>query len=34
MKNKFTTLFLKYALKGLFAFGILDARYEPPLTKI
>ena len=33
MKNKFTTLFLKYALKGLFAFGILDARFEPPLTK-
>ena len=33
MKNEFTTLFLKYVLKGLFPFGILDARLEPTLTK-
>ena len=33
MKNKFTTLFLKYVLKGLFPFAILDARFEPTLTK-
>ena len=33
MKNKFTTLFLKYILKGLFPFGIIDARLEPTLTK-
>ena len=33
MKNEFTTLFLKYGLKGLFPFCILDARLEPVLTK-
>ena len=33
MKNEFTTLFLKYVLKGLFPFAILDARFEPTLTK-
>ena len=33
MKNEFTTLFLKYVLKGLFPFGILEARFEPTLTK-
>ena len=33
MKNEFTTLFLKIILKGLFPFGILDARFKPTLTK-
>ena len=33
MKNEFTTLLLKYVLKGLFPFAILDARFEPTLTK-
>ena len=33
MKNEFRTLFLIYVLKGLFPFGILDARFEPTLTK-
>ena len=33
IKNEFTTLFLKYVLKGLFPFGILKARFEPTLTK-
>ena len=32
-KNEFATLSLKYVLKGLFPFGILDARLEPTLTK-
>ena len=27
MKNEFTVLFLKYELKGLFPFGILDIRF-------
>ena len=33
MRNEFTALFLKYVLKGFFPFGILDARFEPTLTK-
>ena len=33
MKNKFTTLYLKYALKGLFPVRILDARLGLTLTK-
>ena len=31
MKNEFTNFFLKYVLKGLFHFGILDAKFEPTL---
>ena len=34
IKNEFSTLFLKYVLKGIFPFGILDARFEPRLTKM
>ena len=33
IKNEFTTHFLKYVLKGLFPFGILDTRFEQTLTK-
>ena len=33
MKNGFTTLFLKYVLKGLFPYGILDVRFEATSTK-
>ena len=33
MKNEFTTLLLKYILKGLFPFGIFDIGFEPTLTK-
>ena len=33
MKNEFTKLFLKFVLKGLLPFGILDARFETTLTK-
>ena len=33
MKNEFTTLFLKYVLKDLFPFSILDVKFEPRLTK-
>ena len=33
VKNDFTTIFHKYVLEGLFAFGILDERFEPTLTK-
>ena len=33
MKSEFTRLSLKYVLKVLFPFGILDARLEPTLTK-
>lgn len=33
MKSEFAALFLKYVLKSLFAFGILEARFEPGITK-
>ena len=32
IKNQFTALFLKYVLKDLFAFGIVETRFEPTLT--
>ena len=33
MKNEFTSLFLKYVLKGVFPFGIVGTRFEQTLTK-
>ena len=33
MKSEFTALFLKYILKSLFGFGILEVRFEQGKTK-
>ena len=33
IKNEFKTLLLRYLPKGFFAFGILDAKFEPTFTK-
>ena len=33
IKNEFKILFFSYLPKGFFAFGILDARFEPSFTK-
>ena len=33
IKNEFKVLFFMYLQKGFFAFGILDARFEPKFRK-